>query len=177
MDARELKKLRKIQNKALAQAREVPGNRPRGTSVRRFALFAAWFASKDPGKVSPEQICVDLHITPMTAQKWVRQIESGKAVVVGNEIQAYTLYLKDLVYTGKATSADRELYAKIIGALDNKQKIEITGLLSHDIIAGIILKADRDSNIRDEKMPERPALLRPALCVSTGQGEKADSQV
>ena len=175
MDVKELKKLRKIQNKALAQAREKPGNRPRGVSVRKFTQFAAWFTSKDPGKGSPEQILVDLHISPMTAQRWVREIESGKAVIVGNEIQAYTLYLKDLVYTGKATSADRELYAKIIGALDTKQKIEISGLLSHDIIAGIILKADRDGNIRKSEMPERPVLLRPELCSPSGQGEKADS--
>ena len=146
MDAKELKKLRKIQNKALAHSRDVPGNRIRGAPARKFALFTAWFASKDANKTTPEQMCIDLHITPMTAQKWVRQIESGQTAIGGTEIQAYTLYLKDLVYSGRAVAADRELYAKIIGALDTKQKVEISGLLSHDIIAGIILKADRDSN-------------------------------
>ena len=176
MDAKELKKFRKIQNKTLARAREVPGNRPRGIYAKRFALFARWFASDDPNKVTPEQICVDLHVSPMVAQKWVREIESGKATIGGNEVQAYTAFLKDLVYTGKATSSDRELYAKIIGAIpETKAKIELSGLISHDIIAGIILKADRDSNIRASALPERPVLLRPELCLSTGQGEKADS--
>ena len=177
MNQGELKKLRKIQNKTLAKAtaREVPGNRPRGIYAKRFALFAQWFASDDPNKATPEQICVDLHVTPMIAQKWVREIESGKATIGGNEIQAYTAFLKDLVYTGNATSSDRELYAKIIGAFENKTKLEISGLLSHDIIAGIILKADRDGNIRKSEMPERPVLLRPELCPPSGQGEKADS--
>ena len=177
MNKQELKKFRKIQNKVLSKGagREVPGNRIRGAPARKFALFTAWFASKAPDKATPEQMCLDLHITPMTAQKWVRQIESGHTAIAGDEKQAYTAFLKELVYSGKAVAADRELYARIIGLLENKSKFPLLELLSHDIIAAIILKADRDSNIRKQEMPERPDLLRSDLCLSAGQGEKADS--
>ena len=175
MDAEELRKIRKIQSKALAKASSQVGNRYRGAPARKFALFTEWFVSKSPDKASAEQICVQLHITPMTAQKWVQKIQGGFTAFNGDEIQVYRAYLKDLVYSGKATSADRELYAKIIGALDTKQKVEISGLLNHDIIAGIILKADKDSNIRVSEMSEGPDLLRPDLCLSTGPSEKTDS--
>ena len=173
MNTEELKKIRKIQNKTLAKATS-----PRGATAKKFGLFAVWFTSDDPNKATPEQMCVDLHITSRTAEKWVKQIESGQTAIGRNEVQMYTAFLKNLVYEGKAVAADRELYAKIIGAIpETKAKIELSGLISHDIIAGIILKADRDSNIRASALPERPALLRSELCLPSGQGEKADSQI
>ena len=176
MNEQELKRIRRIQKKALAHSKGRP-NLPRGSTSVKFGLFTRWFSSDSADKVSPEQIMVDLHITPMTAQKWVRQIECGMTAVSPNEIEHYKSYLKNLVYSGNATSADRELYAKIIGAFENKSKIEISGLLSHDIIAGIILKADRDSAVRVQAMPERPDLLCDPSRLPSGQGKDSDGKV
>ena len=91
----------------------------------KLKLFIDWYFNEEREPRTQVEWCKENRVSPATMSKWVRGIKDNKISRPVDELTQFLEHCREIAFSSKGTSKDRELYSKLNGWLIEKREDKV----------------------------------------------------